>query len=233
MNPLIGITCDYEETSSERSFVYADYYDAVASAGGLPVLVPILDEEILQVDLLDRLDGLILTGGDDYEPHWYGGASHNAVVPLHSRRQAFDMALGNHLRCRSIPTLGICCGAQLMSIACGGTLIEDIPTQIQAPLTHKIEGSLTRHIVTMSPESKLKAIFRSITIETNSKHHQSVNHPGSLHISAQTSDGVIEAVEALDHPFFIGVQWHPEKMMDEIAGQEIFRALIDSARKKR
>ncbi len=235
MKPLIGINCDFElnDKGKERSFLYAAYYDAVARAGAVPVLIPAL-EDPADLDLvLERLDGVLLSGGDDFDPCHYGAKPHPSVKPLHCRRQSFDLTLGRRLAEHDLPVLGVCCGAQLMAIVAGGTLYEDVPSQVPDAIPHRVDGGgPLDHPVRVAPGTRLGGILEGEVL-ANSAHHQSVRCPGRLSVSAVSPDGLIEALEDPGRRFYVGVQWHPERIAERPAGGALIAAFVEAARQKR
>lgn len=230
MKPLIGITCDHgERNGKECSLLYAVYSDAVAAAGGLPVLVPSLAGPGDLPALLARLDGVLLSGGDDFDPAHYGGAPHPAVRPLHPRRQRWDLALARLLLESDVPVLGICCGMQALAIAAGGTLHEDLPTQFAGRVPHQGEpGILVDHPARQVPGSRLASILGAEAM-VNSSHHQGVKDPGRLAATSTSPDGLVEGVELAGRRFLVAVQWHPERILDRPAGGELLRAFVRAA----
>ena len=234
MKPLIGIGCDIEPSphgeGREMMYAYGTYLDAIELAGAAPLILPPFAEAIDRI--LPMLDGVILAGGDDLDPATYGEESAGCLGILDSRRQEHDLALARAARERGIPTLGICLGVQLINVAAGGSLVQDIPSAIGGTLRHSGRtGTRQRHVVAVEPGSRLAAIVGGTSVDVNSGHHQSVKLPGAgLSVVARSGDGVVEAVEDPAHPFFVGVQWHPEEMLAEESAQRLFRALGDAAR---
>lgn len=229
--PLIGIAADMgkaPEGGSERVFVPRSYVDAVAAAGGLPVILPPAAEGA--PDLLSRLDGLLLVGGADCDPSLYGEAPHPSVRLVDRRRQEADLQLAARARAASLPSLGICLGMQMMAVAAGGRLVQDIASEIGTAIRHDSEvDDRVRHPVRVEPGSLLAGAVGEGELEVNSTHHQAVRTPGEgLRITALAPDGIIEAIEDPHHPFYLGVQWHPEDQTRERAGG-LFAALIEAA----
>jgi putative glutamine amidotransferase len=229
--PIIGIGADVlvKEGKRDRTYMYATYVDAVRDAGAVPVLVPPQPEN-LEV-LAASLDGILLAGGRDCDPRLYGEAPHDTVEQMDHRRQDADIALARLGRDRRIPTLGVCLGSQVMTVAAGGSLVQDIGSQIENALTHDSDpADRLRHKVTIEEGTRLAAIVGSGVRDVNSSHHQSVKTPGSgMRITALAPDGVVEAVEDPAHPFYIGVQWHPEDMGGEESSAALFSAFIAAA----
>lgn len=234
--PVIGITLDREEPGGYSKFPWLalreNYAQAVAAAGGLPVLLP------PQADgaeaYLDLLGGLIVSGGAfDIDPALFGAAERHATVTTKDARTAFELAMTRGALARRLPVLGICGGQQLLHVALGGTLIQHIPDAVPAALAHEQPNPRDQpgHTVRILPGTRLHAIVGADVLAVNSAHHQAAKDvPLALRISAVADDGVIEAIEAPDKRFCIGVQWHPEFTLSE-GDRKLFEALIDAARR--
>lgn len=231
--PLIGIGSDVFQRNGERdrAFVYTTYIESLKRAGAVPVIVPPQPENV--ADVLDGLDGILLAGGDDCDPAEYGEEKHPSCEPMDPRRQQNDVRLAKMARERGIPTLGICLGVQVMNVAAGGTLIQDIGSAVGTDIDHASEPSdRHRHDVHIESATKLGRILGARELNVNSSHHQAVGRVASgLNVSAQAPDGVVEALEDPAHPFYVGVQWHPEDMPDEPSATAIFGAFVEAARK--
>lgn len=232
--PLIGIGCDIFRKSGERdrAFAFTTYTEAVRRAGGIPVVIPPQPENA--PDVVDELDGILLAGGDDCDPAAYGEQRHPTVEPMMDpRRQQNDLTLARAARQRGIPTLGICLGVQVMNVAAGGTLIQDIGSELDTEINHASEPSdRHRHDVIVEKGTKLSTILGERELNVNSSHHQAIrNVGGGLCVTAQAPDGIIEGLEDPQHPFYVGVQWHPEDMTGEASASTLFGAFIEAARK--
>ncbi|MGK2859305.1 MAG: gamma-glutamyl-gamma-aminobutyrate hydrolase family protein [Thermoanaerobaculia bacterium] len=233
IRPLIGIGCDIEPSprgeGRELMYAYGTYLDAIESADAIGLILPPFAEAIERI--LPSLDGVVLAGGDDLDPAAYGEEDVACGGLLDKRRQEHDLALARATRARGIPTLGICLGAQILNVAAGGSLVQDIPSAIPDALRHSGRtGTRRRHIVSVEPASRLASILGGASVEVNSGHHQSVKEPGDgLVVVARSSDGVVEAVEDPAHPFYVGVQWHPEEMLAEESASRLFAAFRDAA----
>ncbi len=235
MRPVIGITLDSESPGGYSKFpwyaVRANYADAVAGAGGLPLALP--HHAALAGDYLDRLDALIVTGGAfDVDPLLYGEAERHGSVSLKQGRTAAELALLQGALARDLPVLGICGGEQLLAVALGGTLIQHIPDSVAGALAHEQPNPRDEpgHVVAVTPGSRLAAIIGAATMSVNSSHHQAVRDPGpGARVNAMAPDGVVEGVEDPSRRFCLGVQWHPEFLIDP-GDQRLFEALVAAAR---
>lgn len=210
------------------------YLDVLRSVGAVPWVVPLApdDQEIL-ADIAGCLDGLMLTGGSDVEPSRYGELKHPLCGDPDPDRDVTELALLRLAADRGLPVLGICRGLQVLNVAAGGSLYQDIPTQVPAALRHDFAPNRTSlpHEVTVAPGSRLAGILGETVVAVNSLHHQAVKELGpGLRASAYAPDGVIEAVEAAGDRFVVGVQWHPEELTETHADmRRLFTAFIDAA----
>ncbi|MEO6259841.1 MAG: gamma-glutamyl-gamma-aminobutyrate hydrolase family protein [Thermoanaerobaculia bacterium] len=232
--PIIGIGSDVavQPGQRDRAFVYTTYVEALKRAGAIPLLVPPQPENA--ADLLDGLDGLLLAGGDDCDPAAYGEERHPSVDPvMDPRRQNNDLALARMARDRGVPTLGICLGVQVMNVAAGGTLIQDIESTMQTDIDHASNpNDRHRHEVTIESNTHLSGILGATNFNVNSSHHQAIKGLGhGLRVTAKAPDGIIEGLEDPSLPFYLGVQWHPEDMAGETSASDLFGALVEAARK--
>jgi putative glutamine amidotransferase len=212
----------------------ADYIEAVAASGAEPV---VLDVDHGARGLLEDLDGLVLSGGGDVDPALFGEAPHPAYSPAEDGRDAAEIALVRAALGARMPVLAICRGVQVLNVAAGGTLVQDIPTQVAHSVAHRVDKpkDFLAHEVTVRPGSMLAGLLGTDEsrphVVVNSRHHQSVKAvaPG-FHVTAKAVDGVIEALESDDRSTFcVGVQWHPENFGNESRFRELFRALVQAA----
>ncbi|MGG3466848.1 gamma-glutamyl-gamma-aminobutyrate hydrolase family protein [Neobacillus pocheonensis] len=215
--PIIGITGAYVKHNDymEGVYVHHDYHKSVAANGGIPIILPYINQEIA-IEMLSLCDGIILSGGEDVDPQFYGQDPQLHLGPTIPERDLVEIAIVKYAIQNNIPLLAICRGVQILNVAFGGTLIQDIPSLLEDPIQHsqKIDRSRDTHWVTISKDSKLFQVIGSERVRVNSLHHQAIDNVASnLRIVAQAADGVIEAVESI-HPttFMVGVQWHPESM---------------------
>ncbi len=195
------------------------YLSAIRDAGGQEVRL----ENGLGEDEYDRLvaslDGLMLTGGGDIDPSRYGGANTSESQEVNDGRDRDEILLCRIALERKIPLLGICRGIQVLNVTCGGSLIQHIPSEVPNALTHHQNGDRSKptHPVILEADSLLYQLIGKAEIETNSIHHQAIANPGKgCMVTGHAPDGVIESIEIRDHPFAIGVQWHPEEMYQSI-----------------
>ena len=233
--PVIGLTLDAEPPGSYSKLpwyaIRENYCDAVARAGGLPVLLP---HEVEQADAYLRLiDGLIVTGGAfDVDPALFGAQTRHATVTTKDRRTQFELAVTRRALAADKPVLGICGGQQLLNVALGGSLIQHIPDEVPGALAHeqKTPRDEPAHTVRFAEGTRLREIAGALEAPVNSTHHQAVKAPApGLVIDATAPDGVIEGIEDPHRRFCIGVQWHPEYTISD-ADRRLFAAFIDAAR---
>lgn len=231
--PIIGIGADVQERPGKRDrvFVFLPYCEAVRRAGAIPVIVAPQPENA--ADVVEKLDGIVLAGGEDCDPELYREERHPTVEEvMDPRRQSNDYALARAARERGIPTLGICLGMQMMNVGGGGTLIQDIPSQHETDIEHaSIPEDRGRHDVIVEKGTRLAGIVPALELNVNSSHHQAVKHVAEgLRVTALAPDGIIEGLEDPRHPFYVGVQWHPEDMTGEESAEALFAAFVRAAR---
>ncbi|KAB2833556.1 MAG: gamma-glutamyl-gamma-aminobutyrate hydrolase family protein [Candidatus Brocadia sp.] len=229
MKPIIGINCDYEEEGQQPySFVYRNYVEAIIAAGGIPLLLPIIKDGDDVRNSLKRIDGLILTGGNDVPPQRYGKECHQKTLCVHPDKDLSDNLLVNIAFQMKKQILAICYGAQLVNVVFGGSLIQDIPSHGISCIVHKdLQNKHYTHPVTVEKRSCLHKIVGTEHLETNSAHHQAIDKLGNgLIATAHTEDGIVEAIELEGYPFFVGVQWHPERMTADPCHASLFSALV-------
>ena len=230
--PIIGIGSDVLQQKGERdrAFAFTTYTEALRRAGAIAVVIPPQPENAPAI--VDGLDGILLAGGDDCDPTAYGEQRHPSVEPMDARRQNNDIALARAARERGIPTLGICLGVQVMNVAAGGTLIQDIDSELRTDIEHASEPSdRHRHAVLVEKNTKLADIVGDQELDVNSSHHQAIRHIGrGLRVTALAPDGIVEGLEDPSQPFYLGVQWHPEDMVEENSAEKLFGAFVEAAR---
>jgi putative glutamine amidotransferase len=235
--PLIGLTLDSDEgegiSRTARYGLRANYADAIAEAGGMPVGLPHALDAI--DSYADRLDALVVTGGAfDVDPAMFGADAKHATVTLKPNRTSFELGVTKAMLARKKPVLGICGGEQLLNVILGGTLIQHIEDEVTDSLLHEQPNprNTPGHAVTVTPGSLLHKISGSDEIKVNSAHHQAVKSVGpGVVVNAVAADGVIEGIEDPRLPFCIGVQWHPEFRIGT-ADKKLFQALVSAASQK-
>jgi len=233
--PLIGITMNLEvEPTRNLNILDQDYGKAVFRAGGFPV--PILGIEASIPDLVKRLDGFVFTGGDDIDPRFYKekplSGARLQISP--DARTRFEIELFKAVSKAKKPVLAICCGAQLVNVALGGKLYQDIGLQVPDPIKHGAArpGEKVFHDIDIFEGTLLSRIMGAPRIRVRSAHHQSVKNPGrGLHLSAVSHDRVIEALEPRTNKFLLAVQWHPEKTPNDRYTKKLFKSLVIASKK--
>jgi putative glutamine amidotransferase len=210
------------------------YLRAVERAGGLPVVLPPLELDRISA-LLDRLSGVLLSGGPDLDPAGYGRDAHPELGPTEPRLDAFEVRLAKEADARGLPVLGICRGAQAINIARGGTLHQHLPEVTDGSVVHRRPptGDDAAHEVRVAAGSRLAAVVGSGPLSVNSFHHQAVDRLGDgLDAVAWSADGVIEGIEGRGDSFVLGVQWHAETLVDDPAELALFRHLVSAAEER-
>ena len=209
--PLIGLTGNFSDTNCTLA---EGYYQSVLKAGGIPIIIPPYDNTDLLIQTLDRLDGILLTGGGDINPLFLGEEPIRELHGINPRRDRQELLLAQLAANRQIPILGICRGIQVLNAAFGGTLYQDIHSQMEGTrIKHSqdLDRSYASHTVSIEKDSRLHRLFGTDTLAVNSFHHQAVQAPApGFRVCARATDGVIEAIESAEFKSILGVQWHPE-----------------------
>lgn len=238
INPLIGVTCFSLTVPCARSAVNQEYVEAVVSAGGSPVLIPVgLDVPAIE-RIYSMLDGLLLPGGDDVAPERYGHSRHPKLGEVDEARDELELEICRRALQDDVPVLGICRGIQVMAVAAGGSLFQDLPIEQGTEIRHEVREfgrDFLAHAVSVEPGSRLSSILGSCTVHVNSFHHQAVRDvPPGFTVTARAPDGVVEALEANGDRFAVGVQCHPEGMWSTSAKEfaRLFSSFIDAARQR-
>lgn len=234
--PLVGISCGSSKSSTSLKL---EYVEAVRKGGGTPILIPVMTDSLVLRDILCRLDAIIMSGGEDIAPAYYGEERHERLGKVNDVRDTYDLMLARMAHDINIPMLGICRGVQLINVVFGGTLVQDIPSQRPTwNLMHRyrVKGEKPMHKVNLDSNSQLAKMFGTSKLNTNSSHHQAVNKvaPG-FKIVGRATDGTPEAIESIENLPVWGVQFHPEAMVangDE-AALNLFKAFIRKADKFR
>lgn len=233
MTPVIGIVAHRirrEDVPGHIDGQYGDYCRSVALAGGAPVLIPLALREPAWRAIYERLDGILFPGGVDVAPAFYGETPHPQLGQVDDALDEAELTLAHWALAERMPTLGICRGIQLLNVAAGGTLYQDIPAQIEQALPHACPGQTEAHPVQVEADTHLYRALGTARCMTNSRHHQAVKTPApGFIVSARAPDGVIEGIERPDAPFCVGVQWHPENLAPT-DGQmlSLFRAFVQA-----
>ncbi|PMB03110.1 peptidase C26 [Fischerella thermalis CCMEE 5273] len=233
---LIGITT-YGRQEALPFSLPAAYLDAVRAAGGTPILLP--PGETDPAILLEPLDGLIIPGGGDINPKCYNGSHHPSIYSVDCDRDAFELKLAEFALKNHLPVLGICRGLQILIVSDGGSLIPHVPDVYGTSVLHRLDPEPgkrfpTEHKVKIHKDSRLANFIQQTHISVVSWHHQAVHKlpSGWRAVAHAVEDGLIEAVEHEDHPWAIGVQWHPELSKDDPNHQRIFQAFVVATQNK-
>ena len=235
--PWIGIPTRFHDDGQNVGKV-RQYLEPVLWSGGLPVMIPTFAPLSVTLEYVERLDGILLPGSSsDIDPARYGRDPHPRLGKMVPERETLDLSLLQYSEEAKLPVLGICFGAQSLNVFRGGTLIQDIPSIVSAPVfhdDHEDPPQPARHVVRIRKNSLLGQLAGSDQIEVNSFHHQSVGEVGSnLQVAATAPDGVVEAIEDTGGRFVIGVQWHPERgFQDDSFSRALFAAFIQEAARK-
>lgn len=237
MKPIIGITT-FEEQSKGYHTVKSTYINAVFAAGGIPINIPIIKDEEDYETYANLVDGIIFTGGLDISPLTYGENPVKEINLMSSRRDEYELGLFKKVYEMKKPILGICRGSQLMNVALGGSLYQDINTQVQEALGHapkSMEADEFFHWINIERNSQLYEIFGKDKIQVNSFHHQAIKELGKdLKVIALSEDGIIEGIQGTKEGFVLGVQFHPEALSPRYPEYlKIFEELITASKKNK
>lgn len=229
MNPIIGITM---HPSDGKQQINNAYIDSIIQAGGIPLCIPIIHHGINEV--LAKVDGLLLIGGYDVNPKYFDEDPHPKIGRIETDRDESDFALLQQALTLNMPVLAVCRGLQVLNVQLGGSLYQDIPSQVEGAMQHTQNSSRHEkvHTIKVFEGTKLHSIVGE-HIMTNSFHHQSVKELGEgLVISAKTNDGIVEAIEHPNYTFCLGVQWHPEELaiQGDSPSKKLFKTFITACR---
>jgi putative glutamine amidotransferase len=236
--PRIGIPCQFNDEANSRLRVSlisqnASYVQCVIDAGGLPLLIPPTLTDAMLRDVYQSLHGLLLVGGVDIDPALYGEAPHPKLGRQDPLRDHIELEVTRWALLDRLPLFGVCRGIQILNVASGGSLYQDVAEQVAGALEHA-NGALPRdaitHSVRVTPGSRLHAILREAEVGVNSLHHQAVKRvaPGFT-VTGESPDGLVEAMERADQRFCLAVQWHPEELTSLPGMRALFRAFVAAA----
>jgi putative glutamine amidotransferase len=242
--PVIGIaTQTLPGVPGERQTCWLmgrSYIEELRKVGAVPWVIPLIPHDPATLEeIFVRLDGVFLTGGVDVDPSCYGEPKSPLCGTTDPDRDAVEIALLQHALKRQLPVFAVCRGIQILNVACGGTLYQDVAAQVPAALKHEYFPSPTQpdrkflaHDVAVKPGSRLSRILRDAVVPVNSMHHQAIKDLApNLVATAHAPDGIIEAVEGKDEPYLVGVQWHPEELTESHPGQaRLFSTFAEAAR---
>ena len=232
--PLIGLNADYRAAAHNQpafSYVAAGYYDAIAAAGGIPVIVPPLGDDASLAAVMDRLDGFVLIGGADLDPRNDGFMLHASVKAMEPRRERFDRRLAHEICERRVPVFGIGAGMQLLNVVCGGNLFLHIPEDLPQALPHRdAHDPSHRHSLVVESDSLVGRVYGEGEIRVTSRHHMSIDQLAQgFRVTARCQDGVIEAIESeMVDWFAVGTQFHPECAAASALDIRIFEEFIEA-----
>lgn len=245
MQPLIGITAEHfssgygAEPDQLAHGTLVTYLDAVLGAGGLPVIIPLNVAGADLRALYARLDGVLLTGGGDLDPALFGEVPHPHLGSVDADRDQLELALARFTAEEVKPLLGVCRGAQVLNVAWGGTLYQDLPSQYGAGLlrhAHPVKDFPREHLahpVQVAEDSLLARVLGAPIVHVNSRHHQAIREVApALTVVARAPDGVIEGVERPGHPFALGVQWHPENLQTLPEMKALFVRFVEACARR-
>jgi len=244
--PVVGITADFAPPQPGRNgtvreashFLHHRYCRAIAKAGGVALILPALSSKAALTRIFDLLDGLLISGGDfDIHPNFYGEKPIPGLGMIKNERTEFELDLATAALKGDLPVLGLCGGAQAINVVSGGTLYQDIPTQLPGAADHQ-QGHKKEtggHRILVHRRTRLREILGRQSVEVNSTHHQAVKQIGKgLIVNASAEDGLIEGIESEKHSFVLGLQWHPEVLATRFAHQRrIFTSFIAACARRR
>lgn len=248
MKPLIGICTSYVANGSfgvdlkmgiydqEWNVLQQDYIESIESAGGIPVIVPIIEDQETLQQLISKLDGILFTGGADIDPQHYGETPSHSLGSISPKRDFHELQLAQYvLNETTIPILGICRGLQVLTVATGGSLYQDLQADKKDSFSHIVKGTpkwYAVHTASIAKNSRFASIFNENTIRVNSFHHQSVKQIGEGFVATMhAEDGVVEGIELDSERFVCAVQWHPEMMARKVPEISLlFQAFVEAAK---
>jgi putative glutamine amidotransferase len=241
MRPLIGITCSRViggawgayDRGHFMDYTFTEYSRAIADCGGASVLIPVVPDKAPISTVIERIDGLLLSGGPDVNPARYGDLPGDKLGEIDEDQDRMEMLATALAFEQDLPILAICRGIQLLNVARGGTLYQDISSEVPGSINHVQQAAkaVNTHRVAIGEKTRLRRIMGEDEIWVNGRHHQALRDPApGLTVSGRAPDGIIEAVEAADRPFVIGVQWHPEGTFgSDPYSKKLFAAFVAAA----
>ena len=236
--PLIGLNADFRSARKDSpaiSYLCAGYYDCISIAGGIPVIVPPLEDEGDLAAILDQLHGFVLVGGQDLDPRRDGFMLHPSVRVLETRRETFDRMLIRLIAERRMPVFGIGVGMQLLNVSQGGNLFLHLPEDLPSSIPHKDpQDPAHRHGLEVVAGSLMERVYGDGEIRVNSMHHMAVDQVAlGFRVTARCPDGVVEAIESVMEDWFaLGTQFHPEASSASALDVRIFEEFIDGAKSR-
>lgn len=234
--PIIGLNADFRAAGEGRpsfSFIDAGYYDSITHAGGVPLILPPLENDDDLVEALEHVDGMVLVGGADLDPRRDGWMMHPTIRPLAPRRENFDRRLMRMIAQRRMPVYGIGAGMQLLNVMMGGNLMFHIPEDRPSALPHLDPlDPAHRHTLELTPGSLMERVYGDGELRVNSMHHMAVDEVAEgFEVTARCPDGIIEAIESrMPDWFAIGTQFHPEAQSASALDRRIFEEFVDAVK---
>lgn len=242
VKPIIGITCDLDLGISSRSispgieyyFLCRNYVNAIQKSGGIPMLIPCFPDENYIDEVIEKISGMVVCGGGDAPAQTYKEEPVMQLGAVNPEKSKFEIMIIKRALNQGLSLLGICGGEQLINVVAGGTLFQDIYSQVPGCISHKQRAPrhFPYHTVNIEEETKLYSILKTKSIKVNSRHHQAVKDLAEGFVaSGCTGDGIIESIESVQHNFVIGVQWHPEDMFEkDNFSRSLFLSFIKSCK---
>lgn len=238
MKPIIGVTPSIE-IDGKSYMVSHDHIKAIILAGGIPIILPLYSKTVDIAEITQMIDGLYLTGGYDIDPLLFGEEPHEQLGTITPARDTFEMVCIDQMLTVDKPILGVCRGCQILNIAVGGNMYQDIYAQIDGKVLQHIQKAPQghkSHFVYVKAGSLLEKLIGMKKFLVNSRHHQANRKVvQGFQVSGKASDGVIESIESTTHTFVLGVQWHPENMatLDDQPSQRIFRGFMKACQHRK
>jgi putative glutamine amidotransferase len=241
--PKIGITLSEAEDSDDKrwplrrgfDYIKRQYYQAILNSGGIPILLANIDQRFAVRSLLESINGLLVTGGPDLHPRHFNQTPHKKLSRTTEARDRFELEAIKLALKKDLPILGICRGHQVLNVAFGGTLYQDLSCIPSRKIVHADPNQTGKvfHGVRIEKGSRLHNIIGQTAIRTNSSHHQAIDKLGQgLRVNALASDGVIEGIEYPGHNMVLSVQWHPESIYGRMPSKKLFGAFVTEAAKR-